>query len=455
MFKRWLASVMGVSVFLAALLAASAADAKPGREPHKKHTPREPRPPKPPKQPKQPKAPKTPKTKEPRTSTPKDGGESSGPSNVHFAPAGTVAIPGRGLTLSWSPDGQSLAVGGRFRDKATKLRYDTRVVDVASQSLLKSFSCHYFWVVATAWTNNPFLGEVLADGGGDHAVKLWDPAGPGSTVCKPGQMPVADGGIRQLSNIDGWITSLAFSPDGRWLAGTGKDRTVRIWQVAPGEHQWKVVLLWTDKSGGSVLSARWSPDGRALVTGDRKGRVAVWDVDLDRDRWDDATIASFAASSWQSHSSWLAKNKAAVTRTPRWLEGGHRIVWNVRWQPDGDRVAAVGTDGTLSVFEASTGAVVWRSGASRSTALHGLDWSPDGALLAAGGADRRIHVFEAADGARYDVLEGHADLVTAVAFSPDGATLASTAGGPVLSMALLESTTGPDTNVHLWTRQAE
>ncbi|MCW5892457.1 MAG: PD40 domain-containing protein [bacterium] len=442
MRMQWLATAMVVG--LGVLVAAGTVDAKPGREPHKKHKPREPRAPKPPKEPKQPRTPTKP--------SPDDGRHGASPANVHFVPAGTVAIPGRGLTVSWSPDGGALAVGGRFRDKATRLRYDTRIVDVASKSLVKSFACHYFWVVATDWTDNPFLGEVIADGGGDHAVKLWDAAGQGSSECKPGQMPVADGGIRQMGQINGWITSLAFSPDGRWLAGTGKDRTVRVWQIAPGKHQWKVVLLWTDKNAGSFLSVRWAPDGRALVTGDRKGRVAVWDVDLDGDRWDDATIASFAASSWASHASWFSKNKSAVARTPRWLEGGHGAVWNVRWQPGGDRVAAVGTDGTLSVLAAASGAVVWRSGPPRASALHGLDWSPDGNLLAAAGADRRIYLYAAEDGAPYDVLTGHADLVTTVAFSPDGATLASSAGGPLLSMALLESTTGPDTAVRLWRR---
>jgi WD40 repeat protein len=439
MRMRWTTTML----VLGALTIAAPVTAKPGREPHQKHEPREPRAPKPPKQPRTPTTP---------TPDPDDG--RSHASNVHFAPAGEVAIPGRGLTLSWSPDGSSIAVGGRFRDKLTRLRYDTRVLDVASQSLVKSFACHYFWVVATAWVDNPFLGEVIADGGGDHAVKVWDAAGPGSSVCKPGQMPAADGGMRQMGEINGWITSLAFSPDGRWLAGTGKDRTVRIWQIAPGKDQWKVVLLWTDKYAGSFLSVRWAPDGRALVTGDRQGRIAVWDVDPDRDRWDDATIASFAASSWEDHSSWFSKNRAAVTRTARWMDGGHGVVWNVRWEPNGDRVAGVGTDGTLSLLDGATGAVLVRTGPPRAADLHGLDWSPDGRLLAAGGADDRIYLYDAEDGAPYDVLTGHADLVTAVAFSPDGATLASTAGGPVLSMALLESTTGPDTAVRLWSRKS-
>ena len=75
----------------------------------------------------------------------------------------------------------------------------------------------------------------------------------------------------------------------------------------------------------------------------------------------------------------------------------------------------------------------------------------DGTLVAVGGADRAVHVFEAASGAPYDRLEGHADIVSAVAWSPDGHVLASTAGGPRVSLALLNVTTGPDLTVRLWT----
>ena len=92
-----------------------------------------------------------------------------------------------------------------------------------------------------------------------------------------------------------------------------------------------------------------------------------------------------------------------------------------------------------------------RAGAPSGAALHGLDWSPDGNLVAVGGADHVVHVFDAASGAEYDRLEGHADVVSAVAWSPDGHVLATTAGGPRVSLALLNVTTGPDLAVRLWT----
>src|SRR5438128_2177221 len=98
-----------------------------------------------------------------------------------FRPArhGSVVLPGRGLAVSWSPDGTAVATGGHFRDPTTKLRYDVRVVDVARLRLTKSFACHGWWVVATAWRQNPFIGAVIADGAGDHTVRLWRAGGPG------------------------------------------------------------------------------------------------------------------------------------------------------------------------------------------------------------------------------------------------------------------------------------
>jgi len=399
------------------------------REPHKPHKPHKPKP----------------------TATP-SAGAPGGAANAHFAPAGRVTLPGRGLTLAWSPDGEAIAAGGHFKDKATKQRYDTRIVDVDTRALrAKSFDCHYWWVVATAWSMNPFHGEMIASGGGDHAAKLWDANGPGSTSCDPGQFRGHEGGIKALYDINGWTMSLDFSPDGHYLAAASRDRSIRIWQLAPGPQQWKVISLWYDAGASNFLSVRWSPDGTRLVTGDRKGRVAEWTFDPVAHRWDDATIERFAKMGWKSHPGWFNANLAKLTRTPLWRDGDHKQVWNARYSPDGRRVVAAGGDGMLSVFAAVTGTPLYRVTTPSATSLHGLDWSPDGSLIAAGGADRRIYLFNAADGSLYDRLEGHGEVVSAVAWSPDGATLASTAGGPLLKYSLNQVVTGPDDAVHFWT----
>ncbi len=370
--------------------------------------------------------------------------------NVHLAPAGAIALPGRGQSLAWSPDGRRIAVGGHFREKSTRLRYDTRIADVTTGALEKSFACHWYWAVSQAWIDHPDYGQLLADGGGDHAVKIWNPLAPGSTKCNPGQFLDADGARQQLGNIDGWIVSLAFSPDGRWLAGASRDRTVRIWQVHPGPDAWRVVALWFDAAVGNFLSVDWSPDGHAVVTGDRRGRVAVWDVDPDRGAWDEATIAEFARLGYEQQERWFRSHATVTTRIPRWSETGHKVVWNARWSPDGTRVAAGGADGTVSVYDASDGGVLLRQLLPGRASVHGLAWHPGGRWLAAGASDARIYVYDTGAGELSDTLVGHADAVTAVAWSPDGARLASTAGGPLLLLRLADVSDGPDQNVRLW-----
>ncbi len=421
--------------------------------------------------------------------------------NRRFVPARTIALPGRGMAVAWSPDGTRLAAGGHFRGSEvlpqppkSNLRYDTKVYDVASGALVKSFDCHGFWVVALAWAEVPALGmELLADGGGDHAAKVWDADGPGSTRCNLGQYPVDDGALPAIATrtvtsgkgvltvqkrpglapINGWILALAFSPDRRFLAGASKDGSLRLWQVAPGRDQWKVVRLWNARLGEQVTSVAWRPDGRALVTSDRLGRVAVWSFDPrpmpDGDLWDDTTVDDFADEDSTAYWRWNFSYPARVVRTPVWMHeptrtlanGSTRVTtspsWNARWSPDGRRLAAIWLDGTFAIFDADTGAVVRRTtitnARGKAIGLYALDWSPDGALIAVGSSDKLIRVYDAATGALVDTLAGHDDLVTAVAWSADGRRLASTAGGVRVSEDNNYDVAGPDTSVIVWERR--
>lgn len=48
----------------------------------------------------------------------------------------TIALPGRGMALAWAPQRQKLALGGHFNDHAATMRYDTKVYDVTTGSLV-------------------------------------------------------------------------------------------------------------------------------------------------------------------------------------------------------------------------------------------------------------------------------------------------------------------------------
>jgi WD40 repeat protein len=250
-------------------------------------------------------------------------------------------------------------------------------------------------VLALDWRVNPYLGEVIADAGDDHSCKVWDAAGKGTTYTERGQYRVDDGAlpeIRAISSaglvgINGTMLALHFSPDGKWLAGANRDRAVRIWQLAPGPNQFRIVKLFYDYAGGNVTSVRWSPDSRFLAVGDRRGRVLVRAFDPSRDLWDDAMVTEFQDVPWRGIPYWMKTHIDAVTKDPVWMEEGHKVVWNVRFSPDGRRLAAGGTDGSVNVYEARTGRAIYRK---HPAPIFGLDWSPDGRFIAAGSSNQQF-----------------------------------------------------------------
>ena len=339
---------------------------------------------------------------------------------------------------------------------------------------LKRFGVHYWWAVSNTWTINPYLGEVIADGAGDHAVKIFDANAPGTNrgptqgADLRGRYAVEDGAIPGilamygrsapgLPDINAWITALAFSPDGSHLAGASKDGSIRIWQITNAIHpedQFRVVKVYYDPSSRAAHSVRWSPDGTMLAAGFRNGRAAIYHFDPATTRWSADTIAAFVRVSYSNEVKWFESNPQLVGDTPIWSRTQSGAVWNVRYSPDGVHLAIAG-DRSSSVFDLST---TRETGYPLLGEGHGLDFSPDGRSLAVGGGDGRIHVFAESSSAPpyalYDVLQGHMEkVVGAVAWSPDGSTLASVAGGPLLGDAVFnDSVQGDDDTVRLWVR---
>src|SRR6266496_6482779 len=70
------------------------------------------------------------------------------------------------------------------------------------------------------------------------------------------------------------IKQIAWSPDGRILASGSEDKTIRLWDMQPGE-----ALQTLTGHSDVVTSIEWSRDGRLLASKSWDNTVRIWRVD--------------------------------------------------------------------------------------------------------------------------------------------------------------------------------
>ena len=97
----------------------------------------------------------------------------------------------------------------------------------------------------------------------------------------------------------------------------------------------------------------------------------------------------------------------------------------VEFCPDGKRLASGGQDGTVKVWDATTGRLVHDLPGHAPDIVKDLAFSADGTVLASCGRDKVVRIWDTSTGRLIRSLRGHPEEVFSVAFSPNGRRLVS------------------------------
>jgi RNA polymerase sigma factor (sigma-70 family) len=346
-----------------------------------------------------------------------------------------------------SPEGVAVSRDGRW--VAARTNSGARVWDLASGREVGGEAAGHRseanQVVAAA-------GGLIATGGDDTTVRLWD----GATG-------------RQRHRLDhgGWVRAVAVSPDGSKVASSSLDDTVRLWDAASGREIYKLAGH-GDHGGHRAL--RFTPDGRRLLAFGDDFYLRVWDVrngkalaehairptgvkvpdpeadDADRERFELQGEALFTADGKRMFVRVGTEEfvfDVSTGKERRKLTVGGRF-WVVRaLSPDGRSLLvseyAQATQVPLPggktrlvypeahpvvLYDVGTGREVWRTFAA-GFRPGAVAFSPDGKLVAAtgDGPQGRIGLWDAATGKEAGTVEGVTEPTRALTFSPDGKRL--------------------------------
>ena len=231
------------------------------------------------------------------------------------------------------------------------------------------------------------------------------------------------------------------TPDGKTLASSGQDMAVILWDVAEIEPRNTL-----PGAGREVNSVAVAPDGRLALTGSDDHTARLWNIatGLEQGRieckhpikavaFDQVGSRFVTASGDRLIRIWNAETRQEI----RTLKGHTRTPRAAAFSPDGQTLVSGGGDFGAGKETIPGEIILWDlTGYRNAITLDGhadivrsLAFSPDGMLLASGSDDCTVMVWDAVTGKYRTTLGWFTHSVRCVAFAPDGKTLAIACGG--------------------------
>ena len=237
-----------------------------------------------------------------------------------------------------------------------------------------SYQGHAAEVTSLAWSPN---GAYLASAGEDH-VQVWD---------------TATGGKQSLYTLPNPSRAVAWSPNGKQIASLMSDRyntgtTAQVWDAPTGGN----LATYGSYTKYGLVDVVWSHDGTRIAVAGRT--IDIWEVATKKQ------LASFGSAFFG--------------------------LGAISWSPDDQRIVSCDQDvpGIVKVYDVRSGKLVYAC-YGHSEVVHTVSWSPDGQFLASGSGDQTARLWSASNGGLVRIYRGHCADVLSLAWSPDSKQLAS------------------------------
>lgn len=318
--------------------------------------------------------------------------------------------------VSWSPDGTTILAGGvdgrvaLFNAADGSLlhgftAHEGGLFRAAFSPMENVFATSGQDGTAKLW--NPTTGELLhtlSFGAAWVEQLAWSPKGGWLAVAAGRRLRLwnpATGIVHESTDHRSTVAALGWHADGQRVASACY-AGAEVWAVATGQHV--ETLPWKT----SLISLAWSPDGRWLVGGTQEQSVQIWELPFKPGN--ELAMSGYAAKvrelAWHYSARYLAtgggesvmvwdcSGKGPAGSTPRILEGHLGRVNALDYQRAGHLLVSGAQDSSV---------LIWNAGKSKSAlrqfklpaAVTEVRWSPDGKRVAIGCRDGSVAVGQA------------------------------------------------------------